>query len=259
MERDITEKAGRLAEKIANSAPAIGTFVVTNDPTMTEIFGWAGFDFVIIDTEHAPTNIGEVVNHIRAAQACGITPIVRVTRNEPSLILRALDSGAGGVLIPQVNSAAEARAAVAAARYSPKGDRGIAGVVRAARFGFIPLAEYLETANKAQVIIQIEHIEAVNNLDEILSVEGVNGIFIGPTDLSQSMGMTGQFNNPALQEVIGQVIERAKSSNKWTGIFCVNAADAKAWLAKGAIFLTVATDTMLISQAARQLKSQILE
>lgn len=243
-----------LAEKLAQRQPAIGTFVLTGEPAITEIFGYADFDFVIIDTEHSPNDINAVVNHIRAAQVSGLSPLVRVTKNDPSLILRALDSGAGGVVVPQVNSAAEAKAAVAAARYGPAGERGVAGIVRAARFGFTPFADYLKQANQALVIVQIEHIDAVANLDEILAVEGVDGIFIGPTDLSQSMGITGQFNNQSLREVIGQVFEQAKATDKWIGIFCVNAADAREWAAKGAVLLTIGTDTMLIAQAARELK-----
>jgi 4-hydroxy-2-oxoheptanedioate aldolase len=120
------------------------------------------------------------------------------------------------------------------------------------------MGQYIENANKQiQVIVQIEHIDAVQNLEEILAVEGINGIFIGPTDLSQSMGMTGQFNNPALRDVISRVIARTKASDKWIGIFCVNAADAKSWADKGAVLLTIATDTMLIAQAARELKRQV--
>lgn len=247
-------------EKLNAGLPTVGTFVVTGDPAITEIFGWAGFDFVIIDTEHSPNDSAAVSNHIRAAQVSGLTPIVRVTKNDPSLILRALDCGAGGILVPQVNTASEAKAVVAAARYSPQGERGIAGVVRAAKFGFTPFAEYIETANRqVQVIVQIEHIEAVNNLEEILAVEGIDGIFIGPTDLSQSMGITGQFDNPELVGIIERVMDQAKDSNKWTGIFCLNAVSARSWADKGAVFLTIATDTMLLAQAARQIMREVNE
>ncbi|KYZ76206.1 hypothetical protein AXX12_07120 [Anaerosporomusa subterranea] len=258
MNKTMCDTQAVFIEKLANRTPTLGTFIVTGDPFVTEIFGWAGFDFVVIDTEHSPNDISAVVNHIRAAELSGLSPIVRVTKNDPSLILRVLDNGASGIVVPQVNTAAEAKAVVKAARYAPQGERGIAGVVRAARCGFTPMEQYIENANKqVQVIVQIEHIEAVQNLEEILAVEGIDGIFIGPTDLSQSMGITGQFNDPALRDVISQVVEQTKASDKWIGIFCVNAADAKNWADKGAVLLTIATDTMLIAQAARELKQQV--
>lgn len=250
--------ANRTKRILAEGKPAYGMFAVLGEPALVEMIGYAGLDFVVIDTEHSGNTMEQVGNMVRAADVAGITPIVRVTANSPELILRALDSGAGGVLVPQVNTAEEATAVVRAARYAPKGERGIAGVVRAARYGFIPMQNYLTGANRENLVItQVEHVDAVKNLDSILAVEGVDGIFIGPTDLSQSMGITGQFNNPELRRTIHSVIEKTRRTDKWAGIFCMDAEDAAYWRAAGAEFLAIATEGMIFGTALRSLKKQL--
>ena len=221
-----------------------GTFALLGEPALVEIIGYAGFDFVVIDTEHSGNTTEQAGSLIRAAEIANITPIVRVTANAPELILRALDMGAGGILVPQVNA--------------PLGERGLAGVVRAARYGFVPMQEYLAGANRETlVIIQVEHVDAVSNLDEILAVEGIDGIFIGPADLSQSMGCTGQFDNPELRHVIHSVIEKTRRTDKWAGIFCLDAADAEYWRKAGVQFVNIAAESMLFAAALRQLKKQL--
>lgn len=240
--------------KLAAGEPVYGTFVVTGEPAISEILGYAGFDYTIIDTEHAPNDALTVQHHIRASEVTGLTPLVRVTKNDESLILRVLDLGAGGVIVPQVNTALEAAAAVQAARYAPAGTRGISGVVRAARHGFVSTQDYVHMVNtETLVITQVEHIDAVKNVDEILSVEGLDGIFIGPADLSQSMGITGQFNNPKLRQVIEEVIKKGVAAGKLVAIFCLNAEDAKYWQQVGASMLCIGTDGMIFAAAAREL------
>lgn len=248
----------RVKHILADNGSAYGMFAVLGEPALVEMIGYAGLDFVVIDTEHSGNTMEQVGNMVRAAEVAGTTPVVRVTKNSPELILRALDAGASGVLVPQVNTAAEAVAAVQASRYAPQGERGIAGVVRAARYGFIPVQEYLTGANRENLVItQVEHVDAVKNLDAILAVEGVDGIFIGPTDLSQSMGITGQFTNPELRRMIHSVIEKTRRTDKWAGIFCLDVEDAAYWKAAGAQFLTIATEGMIFAAALRSLKKQI--
>jgi 4-hydroxy-2-oxoheptanedioate aldolase len=248
----------RTKQIIAGGGSAYGTFVLLGEPALVEMIGYAGFDFVVIDTEHSGNTMEQVGAMVRAAELAGTTPIVRVTANAPEFILRALDGGAGGVLVPQVNTAAQAAAAVRAARYAPQGERGVAGVVRAARYGFIPMPEYLTGSNRENLVItQVEHMDAVNNLDSILDVEGVDGIFIGPADLSQSMGITGQFNHPELRRTMHAVIEKTRRTEKWAGIFCMDAADAAYWKAAGASLLAIATEGIIFAAAMRNLKNQI--
>ena len=249
--------ANQSKRAVADGGSVYGMFAVLGEPALVEMIGYAGFDFVVIDTEHSGNTTEQVGGLLRAAEVANLTSVVRVTANSPSLILRALDLGAGGILVPQVNTAAEAAAAVSAARYAPLGERGLAGVVRAARHGFIPMQEYLTGANRETLVItQVEHVDAVKNLDEILAVEGLDGIFIGPTDLSQSMGCTGQFDNPELRKTIHSVIEKTRRTDKWAGIFCLNAEDAAYWRAAGAQFLAVATEGMIFAAALRALKKQ---
>jgi len=248
----------RTRKIITEGSCAYGMFAGLGEPALVEMMGYAGLDFVVIDTEHSGNTMEQVYALTRAAEVSGITPIMRVTENSPGMILRALDAGAAGVLVPQVNSAEEAAAVVRAARYAPQGERGLAGVVRAARYGFIPLPTYLAGANRENLVItQVEHIDAVNNLDEILAVEGLDGIFVGPTDLSQSMGITGKFADPELRRVIHAVIEKTRRTDKWAGIFCLDAEDAAYWKAAGAQFLTIAMDSMIFASGMRRLVKQI--
>ena len=149
-------------------------------------------------------------------------------------------------------------AAVRAARYAPCGERGLAGLVRAARYGFTPLPEYLRGSNAEKfVLTQVEHVEAVKNLDDILAVEGLDGIFIGPADLSQSMGRAGDFKSPELQRTIQAVIEKTRRTDKWAGIFCHDAEDANYWRSVGAQFLAIGADGVLFASALRNVMGSL--
>lgn len=241
-------------EKLAAGKPAKGMFYCNSQPSYVEMVGYSGMDFVVIDTEHGPNGMETVEALIRAAEVSGMATFVRVSENSPSLILRALDLGAGGVVVPQVNTAAGAAAAVKAAKYAPQGERGVAGIVRAARYGNVPLADYLEYSNaNTMILTQVEHVEAVANLDEILAVEGLDGILIGPSDLSQSMGVTGQFDNEELRQVIADIIRRGVAAGKVVAIFCLDTADAKHWQSLGANVLSIGSDSMLFVPATRKI------
>lgn len=246
-----------LKQKAAQGA-VNGVFVLTNSPANIEILGYAGLDFVLIDTEHSPNDPAAVENLVRAAEIGGITPIVRVTKNDPAYILRVMDLGARGVLVPQVNSAAEARQAVQAVKYHPCGYRGVAGIVRAARYGFTPMGEYIADTNEnSLVIVQAEDIKAVAALDEILAVEGVDGVLVGPADLSQSMGITGRFDDPEFSSVVHDIIARTVKAGKIAGIFCFDAAQAKYWRGRGARLLLIGADTLMFAAAAKALADEL--
>ncbi len=242
-----------LKEKLARGA-VNGTMVLTHAPASVEMLGYAGFDYAIIDTEHGANDIAEVETMIRAAEVSGLTALVRVTKNDPAHILRAMDVGARGVLVPQVNSAAEADRAVRAVKYYPRGDRGLAGIVRAARYGFQPLDRYMADANdNTLVIVQAEDIRAVGALDEILAVDGVDGVLVGPADLSHSMAMPGRFDDPEFTRAVHSIVDRTVRSGKIAGMFCFDAAQARYWRELGVRMLCVGSDTMLFAGAARAL------
>lgn len=239
-------------DKLLAKAAAIGTFLFSSETANVEMLGYGGFDFIIIDTEHSLNGIHNLAGLLRSAEVSGIMPIVRVMENKPALITKVLDGGAGGVLIPRVNTAAQAALAVKAAKYGPRGERGLAGIVRAARYGFTPLKEYTTAQNQnSLVIVQIEDIAALDNVDEILAVDGVDGIFVGPADLSQSMGIPGEFGNPEFKKIVKDIIGRGSRAGKITGIFCPTTDDAKVWQKEGANFLAIGSDTMLFAQTVR--------
>ena len=186
-----------LKNKLSNGDVAIGPFVNLSSGALIEIAAYSGFDFVILDTEHGPLDIPTCEDLCRVAHGVDITPIVRVRENDPAQILRALDIGAGGVQVPQICNKADAEAVVRSAKYSPLGMRGVSPYTRAARY-FADGGTIFERLNaSSMILIHIEGVEGLENLEEIISVPGLDVIFLGPYDLSQSLGIPGQVNDPA--------------------------------------------------------------
>ncbi len=195
-----------LKAKLRNGEGVIGAFNSIPSPDAVEILGFLGMDFVIIDAEHGVSDLESCEHQVRAAESVGISTMCRIALNLPQNILRYLDTGVMGAQIPQVNSAAEARATVDAVRYPPVGKRGLAGV-RAGGYGIgMALGDYVKLANEELILcVQIETTQAVEAAAEIVATEGVDLVFIGPTDLSISMGYPGQPTHPAVMEAIEHV------------------------------------------------------
>lgn len=249
-------KVRRLLEA---GTPAFGTFNWLTGPECIEILGAAGFDFVVIDMEHGPHGQDNLPAMLRAADASGIVPIVRVTQNEPTLILRALDLGAKGLHIPQVNTAAEAKSLVQSARYWPLGERGFAPGTRAARFGALTTEEYITQANQDPLlIVHIENKHGVENLDEILRVAGIDVVFIGPADLSQSLGIPGRLSHPKVCELIEITILKAKQAGLPVGIFATDTKDAARWIQAGVNYVALGADSMFLFNTTRSLVQNLL-
>lgn len=190
-----------MKEKMRAGQPALGVSVMIPSPQVVEMVGKLGFDWVLIDCEHGTISVESVELLVMAAEAAGITPVVRPERNEPEAILRVLERGAMGVQVPHVSTAAAARRVVEAVKYHPLGSRGLAAATRPANYGFgLSLDRYAEEANReSMVCIQLEDVEALDQIDEILCVDGVDVCFVGPSDLSQSMGLPGQAEAPQVQ------------------------------------------------------------
>ncbi|MBI2323269.1 MAG: 4-hydroxy-2-oxovalerate aldolase [Chloroflexi bacterium] len=237
--------------KLQAGEPVLGIFVGFASPTVVELCGIAGFDFVVIDSEHGPMNPQSCEEMVRAADVTGITPIIRVAQNVSQVILRYLDIGALGIQMPIVNTRADAERLVQAVKYPPEGRRGLASV-RAASYGLgEPLADYVVEANKQTMVIShVENVEAVNNLDELTQVPGIDVFFIGPTDLSQSLGYPGKTQDPAVREVIAQARQRIQAAGRVAGFMTTDAAAARRALAEGFRYVTVNT-TGLLGRAAR--------
>jgi 4-hydroxy-2-oxoheptanedioate aldolase len=218
--------ANKVKQKLADGQLVIGSFVYVPSAKLTEIIGLLGFDFVVVDMEHGPVDIGIAEDMVRAAELADVTPIIRVTHNTPHLILRALDVGALGVHVPEINDADSARAMVNSVKYAPEGHRGLAGV-RAAGYGLKEsLADYAAAANReTMTIVHIEQVEAIDNLDVLLRVDGIDVYFLGPTDLSNSLGIPGQSKEPRVVDLVEDAIKRIVDAGKIAG--CI-AADTKA-------------------------------
>ena len=231
---------GRLARQLKEERPALGIFIGIPSPALVEMAGHAGFDFVVIDNEHGPAGLETTEHMIRAARGVGIAPIVRVSSVNQQEILRTLDVGASGVQVPQVNSVDQARAVVAAAKYPPMGSRGVAFSTRAAGFGFLGGASHVQASNEQTVVItHIETVEAVRQLDGMLQITGIDCIFIGPTDLSVSMGFPGNPGHPEVQATIADCVTRIAAAGVTPGLMITDIADFSRYAALGARYLTV--------------------
>lgn len=250
----------RLLENLKNRKLSIGPFSKCSDPAMIECIGLAGFDFVIIDLEHGPNSIETAQNLVRAALIHKISPIIRVSENNESMISKALDIGADGVQVPQIDDEQGARQVVSAAKFSRLGNRGVCRYVRAAGYSSQSKHEYFEEANKnTLVIIQIEGKKALENIDNILQVEGIDIVFIGPYDLSQSMGVPGQTNHPKVLEAMKMVEEKARYYNKIVGTFIETPVDFKIWKDLGLLYLSYKVDVGIFYEACHTLHNQLKE
>jgi 2-keto-3-deoxy-L-rhamnonate aldolase RhmA len=229
-----------------------GVFVGIPSPALVEMCGHAGFDFVVIDNEHGPASLETTEHMIRAAKAANVAPIVRCL--EPD-ILRVLDLGASGIQIPSVNTAEQARRIVSAARYAPVGNRGAAFSVRAAGFGFFGGAAHAQASNAGiAVVVMIETPEAIRNLDAILAVPGIDAAFIGPNDLSFSMGHPANWNHPEVQAAIESTLKRIAATRVAPGIMAPPAEEYRRYRGWGARYMTTVI-TAVIAPALKQARA----
>lgn len=224
-------------------------------PMIAEVLGDSDFDWILLDTEHSPNETPTLVAQMQAMSAGHASAIVRPAWNDPVLIKRLLDIGAQTLLIPFVQNADEAKAAVAATRYPPQGIRGVAGSGRAARYGRVK--NYLQTASdEIAVLVQIESVEALTHIEDIAQVDGVDGVFIGPGDLSASMGHLGHAEHPDVQAAIKSAIDTLNKLGKPGGILAFNPDVAKRYQAWGYRFVAVGSDLSLIVNGADTLCSK---
>jgi 4-hydroxy-2-oxoheptanedioate aldolase len=238
--------------------PITGPFCKTCDPALIEALGQAGFAFGILDLEHGGNDLPTLGHLLRAAHCGGLLPVVRVPDADPSLIGRVLDLGAGGVQVPDVRNAATARACVQAARFAPLGSRGVCRFVRAADYGGMERSAYFSAANQALLVLQVEGAEGIAALDEILAVDGFDVLFIGPYDLSQSLGHPGEIEHPAVIAAIEGVVTRCAAAGVACGIFCDNAVQAARWRGLGVRYLATSVDVAIFADAARGLAHSLL-
>ena len=237
--------------------PIIGTIVTLSDPQVGEILSGCGFDWLFIDGEHAPLGAADIQRMLAAVQpqcAC----VVRIPDNQEAYVKKALDSGADGVIVPRVNDSEMARQAVRYAKYPPLGERSV-GISRAHGFG-MHFAEYMSAANESTaVMLQIEHKDGVDNLDAILGVKGVDGIFIGPYDLSASLGKTGRLTDPEVVRCIHHVRDGCLARQIPVGIFTMDAAMVGPFIDEGYSLIAVGMDTVMLGEFAKTTLGQARE
>lgn len=236
----------RFAGFLKENRPLVGMFSGFNAAGLVEMAGFAGFDFVIIDNEHGPGGFETTENLIRAAKAAGVVPLVRTCSATPQEILRTLDVGASGIQVPQVNNTETLRAVVNAAKYPPVGNRGVAFSTRAAGWGFFGGPTHIATSNEKTVIVShIETVEALEHLDDLLQVPGVDVFFVGPTDLSVSMGFAGDYNHPDVQSTIERTIRKIAAAGICPGILATNGEEFRRYASWGARYMPCTVNGLL--------------
>lgn len=232
----------------------IGIWNTIGGNTVPEMLAGAGFDWVLVDCEHSAVETIEVLPALQAiGQYPEVAALVRPAANDPVLFKRLLDMGAQTLLVPYIQSVEEARAAVAAMRYGPRGIRGMAGVTRATRYGRVE-GYFARAEDELCLILQVETKAGMEVLEEIAGVDGVDGIFIGPADLSASMGLPGQTGHPEVLAVIEEAIRRLRALGMPSGILSLDPAQARHFMDLGTRFTAVGVDLALLTQAADRLR-----
>lgn len=233
----------------------IGTMLTLPVPAVAEILADVGFDWLFVDGEHGPFETNEL---LAVLQAVGhrIPCLVRVPESAEVPIKKALDLGADGIIVPQVNTVEQAEAVVRFARYSPQGARGV-GLARAHGYGR-RFREYVEAANeRTVVVVQAEHIRAVENIEQIVKVPGIDAVLLGPYDLSASLGKMGQLDDPVVVAAIERITTVCQAAKMPLGYFNVSAATVQPFIAKGYSLITAGVDTLMLGQAAGQMLKQL--
>lgn len=234
---------------VREGRPQIGLWSVMADAAAAELLGAAGFDWLLIDMEHAPNELPSVQAQLQALLGSGTTPIVRPPWNDMVWMKRVLDLGAQTLLIPYVQTAEEASQAVSFMRYPPAGRRGVAGGTRATQWGRIG-GYYKRAEEEMCLLVQVESRQGLENLDAIASTPGVDGVFIGPADLSADMGHLGEPRHPEVMAAIEDAVLRIRQAGKAAGILARGEAPARHWLKAGCNFVAVGVDAVLLAEAA---------
>jgi len=239
----------RFKEAIARGETQIGLWLSTASPYLAEMAATSNYDWLLIDGEHAPNSIQTLLGQLQAVAPYPAHPVVRPLEGDTALLKQTLDIGAQTVLVPMVDTAEDAQRMVAALRYPPTGKRGVgASIARASRWGRV--SDYMAKAEEELcLLVQVESREALDNLDAIIAVEGVDGVFIGPADLSASMGYPDDAGHPEVQEAIERCIRRIREMGKAAGTLAVDPAMARKRIEWGASFVAVAVDTMAYIEA----------
>jgi 4-hydroxy-2-oxoheptanedioate aldolase len=256
----MTERAAlatnRLKRNCATQAPQVGLWLTLDSPTATEIVAGSGYDWLLLDMEHTCLEASQVVQHLRAARAGTAEMVVRVPAIDPVLLKRLLDGGVTSLMFPNVQSAAEARQAVAATRYAPQGMRGVAGNMRANSYN--RATDYFSRyQDELCVIVQLETPKAIAAIEEIAAVAGIDALFIGPNDLAASMGHLGKPGEPAVRALIAAALPRIRATGKAAGILNFVPAEARELQKAGFSLVAVGSDASILARRSESLLGEL--
>lgn len=241
-----------IRSRLARGECVFGTFLKISSLASVEAVGLSGFDFCIIDLEHGPFSFERAENMVRAAEIVGLSAIIRTFDARPQTLVRALDTGCEGVLVPNLRSRREAENVVHAARFHPLGGRGMDPFARAARYGTIPKADYFAKANRDTLVgVMIEGMEGLQNLQEIVTVEGLDLIFVGPYDLSQSVGVPGEVQAPAVQDRVAEIVDVARTAGVAVGIYADDVSGARRWCDLDIRCVSISVDVRILLDGCR--------
>lgn len=242
----------------AGDRSLIGLWAVSGSPLVAEILAGSGVDWLLIDMEHSSNSLDSVLQQLQAVAPYPVSPLVRVPSGDAVMLKQVLDIGAQNVLVPMVNTAEQARAVVAAVRYPPQGMRGVGSALsRSARWNRVD--GYLANANEhVSLFVQVESAEAVHNAAEIAAVEGVDGVFVGPSDLAASMGVLGQQAHPEVIAAVTETFAAVRAAGKYVGVNAFDPAAAEQYITDGAAFVAVAADVSILARGSEALAARFV-
>jgi 4-hydroxy-2-oxoheptanedioate aldolase len=247
--------ANPIKDKVQKGDPVFGTLLPIPSPEVVEILGLAGYEFLMLDMEHGPITVDVLGGLVRACRAVGVVPMARVPEDHPKTILRALDVGCVGVMVPQVETPQQAQAAVAATRYAPAGTRSLAGATAAASWGKTPLSDHIAASNAAAMsVLQIETRRGLEAVEAIARTPGVDVLFIGPSDLSQSLGHPGAPNHPDVQAAIRRIIGAGRAAGVAVGMLTLTPDDVRTYSALGTTVFLDSLPRLLLRSCQAQVQ-----
>jgi 4-hydroxy-2-oxoheptanedioate aldolase len=245
---------GELKKKLQAGETVVGPFVIIPSAALVDTLGYSGMDFCILDTEHGPLSMETVADLVIAAQGSGVAPIVRVGENDEWPILRALDIGADGVQVPQVNVVDDARRVVRAAKYSPLGERGVSVFTRAGNYYKDDAAGHPERQNdETMTVVHIEGQAGLDNLDEIMTVDGIDVLFLGPYDISQSLGVPGDVRSKIVEDALKEAASKARAQGRVVGSYAKDVEMGKWLIDLGVQYLSINVDATIYMQACERI------